>query len=151
MDKSTINPNNIHLENIRLRRATTDDITALDQLISACYPSNDSHTDKLYQLITSDNAYVFCVDDPNKVPVACVGVHFDGVAHISPWVVSPHLQGMGIGRVMLHAIRTFATRHAKSRGISALTLSLAGDVHPSDFTPDDAFTSQGLTLFKSPL
>lgn len=141
----------ITAQNIRLRRADTNDISALNQLIRACHPSSTEHLDTLHQLITS--GYVFCVDDPaTKEPVACVGVVFcDGNAHIYPWVVLPHLQGEGIGRTMLSAIRTFATRHAKSRGIHALTLSLTGSTHPSGFLPCHAPDEQGLMLFKSPL
>lgn len=152
-----------HPDNIRLRRTNTDDISALNHLIHACCPSDGDYLDALHKLITGDDSYVFCVDDPaTHTPVACVGVAFGGsfddgfsddVAHIYPWVVLPHLQGKGIGRVLLSAIRTFATRHAKSRGISALSLLLTNaDTHPSDFAIDkDIQNTQGLIRFKSPL
>lgn len=137
---------------IRLRRADVGDIDALSNLINACHPKHANLADKLHTLITSDGSYVFCVDDSaTQNPVACVGVAFTDTAHISPWVVSPHLQGDGIGNTMLSAIRTFAGRHAKSRNISHLTLSLPTAVCPNGFSPTNELDDDGLTIFISPL
>ncbi|MDO4897398.1 MAG: GNAT family N-acetyltransferase [Moraxella sp.] len=140
---------------VRLRRATPDDVAHLNTLIQTCHTSQTDWSKVLNELIGADGSYVFCFDDPaTALPLACVGVAFcEKTAHVFPYVVTPTLQGKGIGRTMMTAIRTFATRHAKSRGIDHLSLSLPSKRCPSDFVPfDPAKTDQhGFYLFKSPL
>lgn len=139
---------------VRLRRASLDDISAINALINTCQPHN--WTDDLHRLISTDGSYVFVFEQ--DTPVACVGVSFcqlhgQKVAHVFPYVVKPKLQRQGIGRTMLSAIRTFANRHAQSRGVDTLVLSMPSTHCPSDFAPYEppVRDAHGFYLFKSPL
>lgn len=139
---------------VRLRRATFDDISALNTLIKDCHPSNTDWSDELHKLIDGTGSYVFSFDGADGCPLACVGVsfcelHAQKVAHIFPFVVMPSLRGKGVGRTLLDAIRTFASRHAQRGHILALSLPTATHPHfvPSTM-PKDKY---GFELFISPL
>lgn len=141
---------------VRLRRATPHDVTTLNALIQACYPSHTDWSDELHRLIEGTGSYVFCFDGADGRPLACVGVsfgelHAQNTAHIFPWVVTPSLQGKGVGRTLLDAIRTFASRHTR-RG-DTLALSLPTATHPHDFVPSTPSLKDkhGFELFISPL
>ena len=141
---------------VRLRRATLDDVHALHTLLSDCHLSNTDWSAELRSLIDGAGSYVFSFDGADGRPLACVGVsfcelHAQKVAHIFPFVVAPNLQGKGVGRTLLGAIRTFASRHAQ-RG-NVLTLSLPTATHPHDFVPSTPplKDKHDFELFFSPL
>ena len=126
-------------QDVRLRRATHEDVDAIATLIRTHFEHIDLASN-LHKLIDTEGSYLFCVDDSFGSPVACVGVsfcqiHTQKVAHILPFVVANPLQNQGIGRVLLNAIHTFASRHAKSRGTQCLMLSLPTSLSPHDFCP----------------
>lgn len=143
-------------QDVRLRRATHEDVDAIATLIRTHFEHIDP-VSNLHKLIDTEGSYLFCVDNPDgDIPLACVGVsfcqiHAQKVAHILPFVVASTHQNQGIGRVLLSAIHTFASRHAKSRGTQCLMLSLPSQRAPHDFCPTGLSDHDGFYLYQKSL
>lgn len=129
---------------VQLRVATHDDTNNVVNLLNRCYRSDEgwtneadliggirTTTDEIASMIDNPNNYLFVFDSPqgsNDV-LGCISVDFspmngEPAAYIGTFAVHPHLQGKGIGDVMLAAVETFATRHAQAKQLSHLSMSI---------------------------
>lgn len=131
-------------DQVRLRQATLADTAALVDLLNRCYRSPEGWTheaeliggirttsDEIQKMIESDTVYLFVLPSPNDDSqiLGCISVDFtpkDGkpMAYIGTFAVMPELQGKGIGDVMLAAVETFATRHAKAKNLSHFSMTI---------------------------
>lgn len=125
-----------------LRQAEADDISAIEQLLNRCYRQDKGWTneadlvggirttqDELAGVIADPKHYFFIY--PKTVTgerdgqetgelLGCIAVemktdaNFDKSAYIGMFAVDPDLQGQGVGNVILEAAETFAMRHLES-------------------------------------
>ena len=142
MDKNTYAE--IDKDSVRLRVAEQNDVENLVTLLNRCYRSAEgwtneatliggirTTTDEIKAMIDNPNVYLFVFEHPNddKQLLGCISVDFSPIksqpaAYIGTFAVNPALQGKGIGDVMLSAIETFATRHAKAKNLGYLSMSI---------------------------
>ena len=134
----------ISSEQVTLRRARTDDVTNLVELLNHCYRRADGWTheadliggirttaDEITAMLNNDNMYMFVLPDPNQTTtlLGCISVDFAPIAdkpaaYIGTFAVLPSVQGQGVGHIMLQAVETFISRHAKARGLTHYSMSI---------------------------
>lgn len=134
----------ITAEDVRLRIAEKKDIDSLVKLLNRCYRSaegwtNEAHliggirttATELQKMLENPDIYlfVFAHSEKNHQLLGCISVDFTSqngkpTACIGTFAVVPELQGKGIGQVMLNAVETFAIRHASTKGIVELSMSI---------------------------
>lgn len=135
---------NITKENVTLRQAVPADIPTLVALLDRCYRNDEGWTneanliggirttaEEMQKTLDNDNIYLFVFENPNQKGeiLGCISVDFSPVdgkpsAYIGTFAVAPELQGKGVGNVMLSAVETFAQRHAKTKGLTHLSMSI---------------------------
>lgn len=131
-------------ESVTLRQATPSDIPNLVALMDRCYRHDEGWTneansiggirttpDEMQKMLENDNIYLFVFENPNQKGeiLGCISVDFTSQndkpsAYIGTFAVTPELQGKGVGNVMLSAVETFARRHAKTKNITHLSMSI---------------------------
>ena len=141
---TTTTYNTIDKHSVQLRLATQQAVKQAVDLLNRCYRCDEGWTNEaaliggipatlsqIKAMIDSPDAYLFVFDNPNDDQdiVGCISVDFSAINHqpaayIGTFAVNPCLQGKGIGDVMLSAVETFATRHAKAKNLGYLSMSI---------------------------